>query len=299
MNEYVFLMRGPRGVARLKVQGTFLVLGRVSAIPLLREDRTISREHAVLVASPRGIRLKDLGSSNGVELDGKRLGAYAEVDLSPGSRVSFGNTELVLLTQREASKRLDQPVDEVVVDPEGGTSVIRAQRRAEAAAEAPTPEPELPANSGDGLETQEDELEGDETRDALEDEGAPAGAEPTAPDAWIEDALLPAEDPPTLERPGKVTELDAEVTELELPADLGEPAPHELEPKLDPPTAAEVALDAEETVSRDAETRLAIENVVERGGEVTLDPEDAEDAANWREVEQELADLERREPRLE
>ena len=298
MNEYVFLMRGPRGVARLKVQGTFLVLGRVSAIPLLREDRTISREHAVLVASPRGIRLKDLGSSNGVELDGKRLGAYAEVDLSPGSRVSFGNTELVLLTQREASKRLDQPVDEVVVDPEGGTSVIRAQRRAEAA--APTPEPEeLAANSGDGLETQEDELEGDETRDALEDEGAPAGAEPTAPDAWIEDALLPAEDPPTLERPGKVTELDAEVTELELPADLGEPAPHELEPKLDPPTAAEVALDAEETVSRDAETRLAIENVVERGGEVTLDPEDAEDAANWREVEQELADLERREPRLE
>jgi len=305
VNEYVFLLRGPSGVARIKVQGTFLVLGRTSPVPLLRADRTISREHAVLVASPDGIRLKDLGSANGVLLDGQRLEAYAEVSLDPGVRVSFGSTELMLLTAREATKPLDQAVDEVVIDENGTTRVLQSAH--------PHAEP-APSVTEDGAlegsdEPAEEQLAGDETQDELE-EDEPDGDVQSDPDEWIEDALVAPEEEPeeALPHPGKVTELDAELTELELQstvsdvAELAHPADSELPPtdeltagsadtvSRDKPT--ELAVEVAE-VSRDRPTELALENVLERDSEETRDAleHDPEDE-RWREVERELADLE-------
>lgn len=303
MNEYVFLLRGPSGVARIKVQGTFLVLGRTSPVPLLRADRTISREHAVLVAAPGGIRIKDLGSANGVLLDGQRLDAYAEVPLDPGVRVSFGSTELMLLTAREATKPLDQAVDEVLIDENGTTRVLQSARaHAEPA----------PSVTEDGAQEESDEpgedLPGDETQDELE-EDEPDLAVEGDPDEWIGDALVPPEVPgEALPHPGKVTELDAELTELELPGSVSEvtelahPADSELPPANEPTAGSadtvsrdrptEFAVEVAE-VSRDRPTELALENVLERGSEETRDAleRDPEDE-RWREVERELADLE-------
>ena len=305
MNEYVFLLRGPSGVARIRVQGTFLVLGRTSPVPLLRADRTISREHAVLVAAPGGIRLKDLGSANGVHVDGQRLDPYAEVSLSSGVRVSFGSTELMLLTAREATKPLDQAVEEVVIDESGTTRVLQSARARAEPLPSATEEGALEDSDEPGAE----ELAGDETQEDLEHD-EPEVAVDDDPDEWIEDALVPPEEVPedALPHPGKVTELDAELTELELHSAVSEvtelphPADSEL-PSADELTAGSAATVSRDKptelaaeiaeVSRDRPTELALENVLERGSEETRDAleHDPEDE-RWREVERELADLE-------
>ncbi|MEZ6189109.1 MAG: FHA domain-containing protein [Planctomycetota bacterium] len=294
VKEYVFLLRGDGGVARVKVQGTFLVLGRTSPVPLLRADRTMSREHAVLAATPSGIRLKDLGSQNGVLVGDERLAPYAEVTLAPGVRVVFGSTELVLMTEREANKRLDQPVDEVVVAPDGSTQVVRAQR-------APTAEPDpledsrALEDSADGLETQEESLPGDDTADELEASPPEPELEPDAPDEWVEDALTPGE-AAELPEPGTLTELDVEATELEVRGDGF--AELELPQEDDTDEVDPVEQDRRAGVSRVALTEIEIENVLERGGEATRSYPDGPDE-QWQAVERELADLDRREPNLE
>jgi adenylate cyclase len=69
------------------LEGTTLIVGRASSsdIPLL--DPTISRRHAELSCAPAGVRLRDLGSSNGTFVNGTRVEAVTLVD---GDVVTFG-----------------------------------------------------------------------------------------------------------------------------------------------------------------------------------------------------------------
>jgi adenylate cyclase len=67
--------------------GRTVVVGRGVESDLTVLDPTISRRHAELTAGPEGVMLRDLGSSNGTHVNGRRL---ATASLAPGDAVSFG-----------------------------------------------------------------------------------------------------------------------------------------------------------------------------------------------------------------
>ena len=73
--------------------GRTVVVGRGVDSDLTVLDPTISRRHAELTAGPDGVLVKDLGSSNGTHVNGRRL---TTARLAPGDSVSFGKVSYQL-----------------------------------------------------------------------------------------------------------------------------------------------------------------------------------------------------------
>lgn len=204
--EQVFAITGPRRRARLRLQGSFFVVGRAEPFPVFRDDPMLSREHLAVVALPDGIRVRDLGSRNGVLLNGERLGRYAEVRLAPGDVLLAGQTELRLLTEAERAA-LDPaaPLDEHAVDADGRSKALRLDAVLAAAGASP------PAPDGTALD--DPALDGA----ALDDTDDPDDTLPGGP----------------LTEPGEVDDVDA----------LGGEATSELDVPALPPQAEAVADD--------------------------------------------------------
>jgi DNA-binding NtrC family response regulator len=68
-----------------------VVVGAHAGCDLVLEDPKVSRRHAELTITTDGIKIKDLGSTNGTWWQGTRVG---EVTVPPGSTVQFGNTSV-------------------------------------------------------------------------------------------------------------------------------------------------------------------------------------------------------------
>jgi len=73
--------------------GEFAV-GRSAECQLTLDDPLVSRRHALFHASPRKLSVEDLGSRNGVKLNGTRIAG--EVELSPGDVVTVGSEEFTV-----------------------------------------------------------------------------------------------------------------------------------------------------------------------------------------------------------
>jgi adenylate cyclase len=65
-------------------------VGRAVASDLAIQDPTVSRQHAELELTGAGVRVRDLGSTNGTYLDGQRV---SDAVAMPGSRISFGKVD--------------------------------------------------------------------------------------------------------------------------------------------------------------------------------------------------------------
>lgn len=124
----MFLIRGPKRSARLHLEGPFFVVGRAEPFPVFHDDPTLSREHAAVVDTPEGYRLKDLGSRNGVLLNGERLESYAEVPIGAGDVFQAGDTKVALVTVAEleaaraaAEAEAGESAESITVDASGKT----------------------------------------------------------------------------------------------------------------------------------------------------------------------------------
>lgn len=81
------------GGRRLPVPQRGATLGRSRACDIVLDDAGISRQHAQIMPEGDGWTIADLGSTNGVRLNGRPLrGAHA---LQPGDHVELGSTEIV------------------------------------------------------------------------------------------------------------------------------------------------------------------------------------------------------------
>ncbi|HTU79450.1 MAG TPA: DUF3662 and FHA domain-containing protein [Solirubrobacteraceae bacterium] len=81
------------GGRRLIVPPAGGTIGRSRECDVVLEDAGISRRHARILAGPDGWTVEDLGSTNGVRVNGEQLrGARV---LAPGDKVELGSTELV------------------------------------------------------------------------------------------------------------------------------------------------------------------------------------------------------------
>lgn len=85
------------------------VLGRHKSCDIVLDSKHVSRQHARIDVSSSGVLLYDLGSANGVWVNGQRLGEEP-VWLRRGDRVLVGQEELELLTDsyRPLSQKLER-----------------------------------------------------------------------------------------------------------------------------------------------------------------------------------------------
>jgi hypothetical protein len=89
-----FLRRGGLGLpAAQELAGARLLIGRSSACQLVLADDTVSRRHAELRIEDGRWLLRDLGSSNGTWVNGRRV---VEAEVRPGDLLHLGGAEVRL-----------------------------------------------------------------------------------------------------------------------------------------------------------------------------------------------------------
>jgi class 3 adenylate cyclase len=91
---FVRIFDGVDGGRRVQVAGR-LVLGRGEDAGLVVDDPEISRAHAVIEATERGLEIQDLGSLNGTWVNGERISAATL--LAHGDTIKIGNTRAEVL----------------------------------------------------------------------------------------------------------------------------------------------------------------------------------------------------------
>lgn len=96
-------------------EGRFLI-GRATECQLSLDDPLVSRLHAALTINGEEVALEDLGSRNGVRLNGRRIDRIEK--LAHGDHLTIGTQELVLLSDDKAGA-------ETIA--RGGATQVRAQ----------------------------------------------------------------------------------------------------------------------------------------------------------------------------
>jgi hypothetical protein len=75
------------------------VIGRAANCQLSLDDPLVSRSHATLSVTPESVVLIDLGSRNGVRVNGDRI--EGKRNLAHGDQIAIGSQDLVLMSRRE------------------------------------------------------------------------------------------------------------------------------------------------------------------------------------------------------
>lgn len=79
-------------------------IGRGPGVELAFDDSTMSREHATFEIVEGAVRLRDLGSTNGVLVNGAPV---AQVELEHGDRISLGEHEFqFILDERKRAPKV-------------------------------------------------------------------------------------------------------------------------------------------------------------------------------------------------
>ena len=73
------------------LSGRLRVVGRSRDCDVVVSDPNVSRRHIELRRGERGWAAVDLGSTNGMKVNGRRIG---HAELSPGDRITIGVTDL-------------------------------------------------------------------------------------------------------------------------------------------------------------------------------------------------------------
>jgi adenylate cyclase len=81
--------------------GRPFTVGRVASCDLAVQDPTVSRRHAEVELAGAGVRVRDVGSTNGTYLDGVRI---IDALATPGSRVAFGKVDFEVQAQEPAAE---------------------------------------------------------------------------------------------------------------------------------------------------------------------------------------------------
>jgi DNA segregation ATPase FtsK/SpoIIIE, S-DNA-T family len=122
------VVSGPAAGTVLPLAPGASVVGRAPGCDLVLDDDEVSREHAEVVVTADSIRVRDLGSTNGLAV-GDRLLDTGDADVSPGHLLRLGESQLAVRPAREDHAAL-------VV---GSGPSLRFNRPPRTAATAPAP----------------------------------------------------------------------------------------------------------------------------------------------------------------
>lgn len=121
---WLTVFAGPKPAHTVEVSGSRFLIGRDDSCDLMIDDPKVSREHAVIAPALGPFRkIRDLGSANGILIDGRRLqgpvgfstAPVKEAELSGGEWLHFGDTP-VMVTLMDPSEMPSQGM----TPPEGG-----------------------------------------------------------------------------------------------------------------------------------------------------------------------------------
>jgi FHA domain len=102
-------LRAPRfaleyGAQRLPLRDGETIVGRAPECEVTIDSHLVSRRHARFTVSDRAVFIEDLGSVNGVRVDGVAI--RAKTLIAPGARVSVADSILTLVRHAEQSARV-------------------------------------------------------------------------------------------------------------------------------------------------------------------------------------------------
>jgi len=141
-------------------------LGRDAKLSLCLNDAGVSRRHGMVIRGPDGSSLRDLGSRNGLYLNGRRLASGVEVPLRHGDRVQAGQTVLLYQETAVAPAAEDLPALEPYATQAPGASDAAlagvAASASEPSDEAPSPGGGDPTDEAPALEVEEFSLDDDD-----------------------------------------------------------------------------------------------------------------------------------------
>jgi transcriptional regulator with GAF, ATPase, and Fis domain len=98
----VTVSRGPDSGRHVEIAGAPVRIGTAPDNDLVLTDDSVSRWHAEVEATAQGVRVRDVGSTNGVVVGGVRA---FDVLLASDSRLLLGDTELTIVPLRETVER--------------------------------------------------------------------------------------------------------------------------------------------------------------------------------------------------
>jgi len=91
---------GPLGGTELLLEKERMILGRGAGVDVLLDDVSVSHQHAALELAGAGFRIRDLGSTNGVRVNGSRVAA---ADLKHGDRLEIGSLSFRYVVEARTS----------------------------------------------------------------------------------------------------------------------------------------------------------------------------------------------------
>ena len=106
----LLVIKGPDEGQIYQLKDEKVIIGRDQGCQICFEDRTLSRQHARILINGDDLSVEDLGSVNGVLVNGVRLSSSK---LKVDDRLTLGNVELLLRRATDDShqvERLSQPV---------------------------------------------------------------------------------------------------------------------------------------------------------------------------------------------
>jgi predicted component of type VI protein secretion system len=130
--------KGPRPGQLFPLTLETVTIGRDPLSDIVLNDSEISRHHAQLQQTKDGYALKDLGSTNGSFIDGKRLTGEVE-ELTPGQVIMFGSNVTLIYQATSAADPLA-----TMVSPAAAMPAFEFEPEVEAAPEPESrPEPDF------------------------------------------------------------------------------------------------------------------------------------------------------------
>ena len=96
------LLNGPAAGTEFALQAPRVMIGRSASACIALDDPSVSSEHASIELGPDGFGVRDLASTNGVQVNGAAVTASA---LKHGDRLTIGSCELQYVVEtREAGR---------------------------------------------------------------------------------------------------------------------------------------------------------------------------------------------------
>ena len=125
------ILKGDGSIETHSLPSTTFSLGRGSGNDLVINNPVVSRQHAVLLSTPSGHTIHDLGSKNGTWVNGTRQGSSPH-KLIDGDVIVLGNAEVSLrfyaTEETVTSVQADDPVHGISVDTAGREVAVGGKR---------------------------------------------------------------------------------------------------------------------------------------------------------------------------
>jgi transcriptional regulator with GAF, ATPase, and Fis domain len=103
---------GPDAGAHIEVAGGLVRIGTAADNDLVLHDDTVSRKHCEIESGSDGLRVRDVGSTNGVILGGLRIhDASVDASFAGVTTITLGNTQLAITPLAETVDRLQATTD--------------------------------------------------------------------------------------------------------------------------------------------------------------------------------------------